>query len=288
MKNEDFKIITERWDKYVKESEPLDEIDPKTLKKAAKVTAYGAGAAAAGYTGLAVLGAYAGEIVTFLSGLISSGKIAYWNSMISLIFQILTAAGWFSAKAAGGYLMLRTAYRYISKAKNQQSVFQGVHNYFDDLESQNPDKKGNIQAAHTLVIDSYKQISESTLRLVDAKVIQRELEQETGDKIEGILEKLSEFVLAKFKLAGDKLAGGINVFIAGNYADPELRKTLTAVILSDVNAGKYLKTKSNYDPKTGALRFEPTATPAEPEPEPGGTTPSGLSVPSGDYLNKFG
>ena len=163
--------------------------------------------------------------------------------MISLVFQILTAVGWFTAKSAAGYLVLRSIYRFIDKSRNQDEVFQEIHRYFDDLSSQNPNKKENIQTVHTLVIGSFKQVSDSTLKLVDAKVIKRELEQETGERTEGILEKLSEFVLAKYKLAGDKLASGINVFIAGNYADPELRKTLTALTLSDVNAGKYLKNK---------------------------------------------
>jgi hypothetical protein len=256
MRNEDFKIINERWDKYVKE-------DSRVLNEG---------------------------FFQELNYLIQSGQLETAATYIGFVYTILNGLGWFAVKTTGGYIALRTVYRYISKSLNQQDIFQEIHSEFEKLLSENPNKKQNIQVAHTLVYDSFKQVSDSTLRLVDAKVIKRELEQETGERSEGVLEKLSEFVLAKFKLAGDKLAGGINVFIAGNYADPELRKNLFALILSDTsNVGKYLKTKSSYDPKTGALNFEPAA-PPPPTKDPEGReeTPSGLALPSGDDVKKFG
>ena len=81
MKNEDFKIINERWDKYIKE-------DPQLLNE---------------------------DLLDFINRLLTSGDLAYYKAVWDLVYWILSTTGWFAAKSAAGYLALRTVYRAIRK-----------------------------------------------------------------------------------------------------------------------------------------------------------------------------
>jgi hypothetical protein len=263
MKNEEFKIINERWDRYLKEEpEPLDE------------SVY--------------------DILDFINNLISSGKIAELKAMWDLVSMI---GGFVLPKVAAamsiplaGVVLLTPFFISMQKKGNDKAMIKDLDGEFEKLRQAHPDKEENINKAHTTVRHSYAYIMKKSLFAVNGKKLEKELSQEVDPTSEGMAEKIQELILKKLNLEffSENAVGGINAFIAGNFADPKLRKALIEFIIgyAGTNIGKHLQDKTNYDPATGALRFK--APPPTKGPEGREETPGGLTLPSGDDVKKFG
>tara|TARA_B100000085_G_scaffold183165_1_gene167432 strand:+ start:10216 stop:10989 length:774 start_codon:yes stop_codon:yes gene_type:complete len=257
MKNENFKIINERWDSYVKEQEPLNE-----------------------------------NAVQFTNDLLASGTIANYNAIYGLILMGLKSA----AFSYGGYVGLRAIARFLIKQKGQDKVFQDIEEYFNKLISENPDKQKNLQRVSDLVYRSFKVISQKSYKLVNPELVKKELENikdTTPTILQTVTNKLKKYVASKLEQDGEGITESSEVYIAAAYADEEGRKVLEQIALSDKtpeSIERYLKNMSNYNPRTGALRplnNTPRSTPTK-DPEGREVTPSGLALPSGDDIKKFG
>ena len=284
MKNEDFKIINERWDRYVKESETLDEIDRDTLKKAGKI---GAGAAAGGL-GLATADAFSSDIYRLLINIMT-------NPTTDLLRYYWSVVG----EVAGGISIVKSSFwgaiiGLVVKAigeKKSKAMFEQVDAAFQELLSSNPDKAKSINSANMLVKQAYKYILKQTFFSLSPEKIKKELDQETGDRGQNFLESIQELILQYLNLSFFKNSeGGVNVYIAANFADKELRNKLFEFVLSHPpnKIQAYLTKISNYNAKTGALQYEAPPPTPEKDPEGGKEQPSRLAIPSGDDIKKFG
>ena len=258
MKNEDFKIINERWDRYVKESETLNEfIDPSDLYRLI------INVATSPTTDLL---RYYWSVVGEVASGISIVKSSFWGAVIGIILKRIGE-------------------------KRSEAMFDEVDKVFQELLSSNPDKAKSINSANVLVKQAYKYILKQTFFSLSPKKIKKELDQETGKKSQGILENLQELILQYLNLSFFKNSeGGVNVYIAANFADKELRNKLFEFVLSHPpnKIQAYLTKISNYNAKTGALQYEAPSPTPEKDPEGGKEQPSRLAIPSGDDIKKFG
>ena len=258
MKNEDFKIINERWDRYVKEPETLNEfIDPSDLYKLIIDVATSPTTDRLRYYW---------SVVGELAGGIGIVKGSFWGALIGIIMKN------------------------IGEQKSK-AMFDEVDTAFQELLSSNPDKAKSINSSNMLVKQAYKYILKQTFFSLSPKKIKKELDQETGQKGQGTLESIQELILKYLNLNFFKNSeGGVNVYIAANFADKELRNKLFEFILSHPpnKIQAYLTKISNYNAKTGALVYEAPPPTPEKDPEGGKEQPSRLAIPSGDDIKKFG